>query len=443
LLIPDTQITSADGQSVTSKFLAYFRADKSPTPANTSWGPKIKANLFGDGFGMGATSFALGAEVPELAGINVQSDGEPGDFPSVQLLTNDGQPIGIVTGLSDADADVPGDVRIGDWDFLANSNLVVVGESRQEADLQDKFGGAAPGRHAVYRIVDPTGREVKAVSLVSETTDANEIWHGVGVTSNGFGVRFGQGGRTIVRLFDNAGNPTSTNIDLALLTESVAAAGGGRGDGTGFHGNGVDAYVVANAGADENGANRVWVTVLNADGTVRYSKAASDDLASSSPGRADAAIDASGRVLVVWNDNNVTQGAFSLVQARAFDPAGNPLGPTFFVSERETADTATLESRNPRAAWRGDRIAVVWESRNSEASEERVVAGRLFTLGVNGGEPPLTISRTGNEVSIRWGGTGTLERASQITGPWSAVAGAADPYQTPASDAEAYFRVRR
>jgi hypothetical protein len=66
-ITPATQINST-----------YLAADRSPqsfshtsagwfaNPGASSWGPKIKANLFGDGIGMGATSFQLGDEVPQL-----------------------------------------------------------------------------------------------------------------------------------------------------------------------------------------------------------------------------------------------------------------------------------------------------------------------------------------------------------------------------------------
>jgi hypothetical protein len=46
-------------------------------------------------------------------------------------------------------------------------------------------------------------------------------------------------------MFDNDGNPTTTNLVLAALTGYAQAGGGGRGDSVGFHGNGKDAYVHA------------------------------------------------------------------------------------------------------------------------------------------------------------------------------------------------------
>ncbi|MBI4662693.1 MAG: hypothetical protein HY735_28095, partial [Verrucomicrobia bacterium] len=376
----DLEIKAADGTSVTSKYRAYFRKDGSPTPGSTSWGPKIKANLFGDGIGMGATSFALGLEVPEFAAIQTTPAGEAGDFPGVQLLSNDGKPVAILSGLSDTDADPDGNVRIGDWDYLANGNVVIVGESRQKADLVSRWKGAAEGNHAVYRIVDQTGKEVRALGLVSAVPEANEIWHGVAVTKNGFGVRFVLGGRATVRLFDNSGAPISTNLDLATITGKAAAAGGGRGDGAGFHGNGNDAYVAISSGTDEQGAKQVWLTVLNANGTVRYSRAVTDDVTVTAPDRVDAAIDASGRVIAVFDDPTAPGGSSRLVMGRMFDETGKPIGGTFMVSEKETAATASLESRRPRVAWRSGLAVVVWESMNEPTTpDKRVVAARLFS----------------------------------------------------------------
>ncbi len=379
-ITPETEITSTQvSDTLMSKFLSYFRPDGSAVPGSTAWGPKIKANPFGDGIGMGATAFELGQEIEELADINLDAGGG-GDFPAVQLLTNGGEPIEVLSGVSDEAAEPEGDIRIGDWGYLSNGNVVIVGESRQEFDLQDVYGGVT-GRHAIYRILDQQGNEVRPVDLVSEAPEPNEIWHGVAATENGFGVRFSRGGRATVRLFDNSGEPVSEDIDIGLLTENEATTGGGRGDSAGFHGNGVDAYAIANANdGDGNGFSEVYLTVMNADGSLRYSRVASDDFEFTNAGRVDCAISPSGRAIAVWADNDVTGGAFRLVHGRLFDAEGNPEGGTFFVSEEETIDTAIDESRRPRVAWRGNTVVITWESMNSEDFSGRVVAFRIFDV---------------------------------------------------------------
>ena len=384
-LTPDTTMSSValpTAGTVTSKFLSYFRADKSPTPGGTSWGPKIKANLFGDGIGMGATSFLLGEEVTAFAAWD---DVNSGNFPSAQLLANDGQPIGVVAGVSSAYAThSPDDIRIGDWEYLSTGNLVIVGESRQNDDLVNIYGGDAGATHVIFRIVDPTGKVIKAETLVSDTPVKTEMWHGAGATKDGFAVRFAAPSAT-VRLFDNTGNPVTTNLDLGTLTTFAIAGGGGRGDGAGFHGNGKDAYVVVSTGTDPTDSlPKVWVTVLNTNGTVRYSKSVADDLTLATADRADAAIDANGEVLVVFNGKYDANNP-SLVMGRRFDAAGKPVGGTFYVSEKELPDPATPDATGPRVAMRNGQAVVIWQSKNDPGTTDangavvNVVAMRIFS----------------------------------------------------------------
>jgi hypothetical protein len=381
-LTPNTEITSElNPGTIMSRFLSYFRADGSATPGATSWGPKIKANLFGPGMGMGATSYDLGYEVEEWFETQIQDDATAGDFPSVQLLTDSGEPTAIVAGVTDEYAGRPGDIRIADWDFLSDGNVVIVGESRQGQDLVDLYGGAGSGNHAIFRIVDPSGNEVKAVTVVTETPEANEMWHGVGVTANGFAIRFAQGGRAKVRMFDNAGNPTTGNLDLGTLTGFEITASGGRGDGAGFHGNGVDAYVLANSGT-QDGTNAVWVTVLNADGTVRWSKSAADDLVIGANRRVDAGIDKNGDVVVVFSDAQLGNPQ-PFVMGRRFDFQGEPVGSSFFVSELEDpTQFAVLTAESPRVALRDGLLAVVWQSDNDFdfGTQYTAVALRVFAM---------------------------------------------------------------
>src|SRR5439155_13153770 len=374
LLTPATVITNFDGTaSITNTYLSYFRPNGTPTPGAYSFAPKIKANLFGNGIGMGAVAYdPIGSEIPYLEAINEEDAGGFGDFPAVQTLNNDGTPTGatgVLTGVTDADAQPAGGIRIADWDYLSSGNIVIVNESRQDQDLVGRFGGATALRHVTYRIVTPAGVEVKGYSLASSSTDApqEEMWHGVGVTSNGFAVRFDHGGAK-VRLFDNAGNPTTADLDLMTVAGHPEAGGGGRGDGAGFHGNGKDAYVHVN-----NSASGPWVTVLNADGTLRYSRQVAETNDTIVASRVDGAIATDGRVIAVWDSplpnarGDVTN---RLVQARLFEASGQPLGGRFVVSEWENpANTNTVNtSEIPRVAWRGNTIAVTWLSENAPTS---------------------------------------------------------------------------
>ncbi len=378
---PETETTSlapVSAGTITTRFLSYFRANGSAVGGGHSWGPKIKANLFGDGVGMGATSWQLDLEVPELGAYDGNNTG---DYPTVQLLSNAGQPVKILTGVSVEYAGRPGDIRIADWEYLSNGNLVIAGESRQNNDLVDVFGGSTPSRHVIFRILDPNGNVVKAETLASPSPDFvgdAEMWHGVGVTAGGFALRYkSDSGPVVVRMFDNAGNALTEELNLAEITGHPQAGGGGRGDGAGFHGNGRDAYVAACASGNE-----VWVTVLNTNGTVRFSRSVADDLPDlSSVGRVDAAIDEEGNVIVVFSAAYEPGNPVRIVLGRRFDKQGNPVGGTFYVSEKEPPDPLTANATNPRVAWRNGQVAVVWESRND-----------VETLDPNTFEPMIVVA---------------------------------------------------
>jgi hypothetical protein len=457
-LTPETVITNYDGtESITNTYLSYFRPDGTPTPGIYSWGPKIKANLFGDGLGMGAVAYdPIGSEIPYLEDINAD-DGGYADFPAVQLLNNNGTPAGsVLTGASDAEAQPVGAIRIADWDYLATGNIVIVGESRQADDyvLTGQTGGKVP----VYRIVTPAGVEVKTYSAVSSEPVGSDMWHGVGVTANGFAVRFNPSGAA-VRLFDNAGNPISTNLNLATVAGHPEAGGGGRGDGIGFHGNGKDAYVyVCGSG------NGPWVTVLNADGTLRWSRGVADagETIGAGSGDADGAIAPDGRVIVVWDSPlpNAAVGDPStdpptyvtnrLVQARLFSADGQPFGGRFVVSEWENpANPATTknETQTSRVAWRGDTVAITWLSQNAPillppnpepTGDGLVVGARLFNVI---SLPEVRISKSSGGVTIGWTGGGTLQSADEVKGGWTDI-GDVNPLTVSATDARKFYRVR-
>ena len=390
-----------DGKAIIGAPRSYFKKDGSPTGPQHAWGPKIKANLFGSGIGMGATAFDLALEIEELFDVNTvggDPDVNAGDFPAVQLLTDDGAPIGIpLIGLTDEYAERDGDIRIGDWDYLSNGNIVIVGESRQEADLVDIYNGDATGKHPIYRILKPDGTEVVPVTLVSQVPVAGEMWHGVGVTQNGFAVRWASQGRTTVRIFDNDGNPKTGNIDIGQLTGVEGTSQGGRGDGTGFHGNGVDTYVLVNsADADDVTGKEVYLTALKADGSLKWTTVASSDYLDTNADRVDCAVSADGAVLAVWTDNSGFGQAVALPLGRLFKADGTALSGVrlsgaFYLSEVETLELATSETRRPRAAWRGNTIAVVWESQNSPDTASRVVALRVFQAPAGTGVPDFVL----------------------------------------------------
>jgi hypothetical protein len=248
-------------------------------------------------------------------------------------------------------------------------------------------------------------------------------------------------------MFDNAGNPTTTNISLVTLTGNPNAGGGGRGGGAGFHGNGTDAYVHI-----ATGGGTPWLTVLNANGTLRYSRKVADEGAPDPvTGDVDAAIAADGRVIAVWDDNSA--GGVPSPQGRIFGPFGDPVGSIFWLSERDQpapGGTSTVAAETPRVAWRDNRVAVIWESLNSPATFSRVIAARLFNVPaapVGPLAPTITsIVNDGPNVTFTWSGGGptySVTRRSSVTAvPETLATGlTATTFTTPKTGAEGYYKV--
>lgn len=464
LITPPTVVSNrsllgalSDYQVTTNIFLSYYRSDNTSIPGYTGWGPKVKANRFGNGIGMGAMPWEIGLEIPELYDINEDAGGPPGpanDFVCVQLMNNDGTPLrlgpingitnlGIVT-FADADVQPAGAIRLGGWDYLSNGNILIVGESRQAVDRA--LTGQASGNTPVYRIVTPGGTQVKGYTAVSSTPDSGGIArNGAAVTANGFAIRWNGAGGANVRLFANDGTPTTANMQLATLTGHPEASGGGDGGGSGINGNGKDAYVIVG----DYGGTTVWVTVLNADGTVRWSRDVADDKILTSVKETTAAIDESGQVVVMFNakpDPSLQQS----IMGRRFDATGSAVGGTFYIGETEIPDLgAPLPngSSNPKAAWRNGSIAVAWLSRNYPDLSLQgidVIAYRQFLTG----SPSLSIARSGGNVTVSWpsGVMGySLESTTNlISGAvWLPVTGVVNNSVTVSSTGNRFYRLKK
>jgi hypothetical protein len=293
LLTPPTVQTnrSLDGalstyDATTNTYLSFFRSDNTAIGGYTGWGGYWpKANRFGNGIGSAAMCWEIGLEIPELYDINVASSaGNFDDFPVVQLLNNDGTPLrpGVINGLTNlgiltftvADVSPAGRMRGGDWDYLYSGNILITGQSQKADDRA--LTGQASGNVPVYRIWTPGGEPVHGYAAASSEAIGGDMYRGVGVTANGFALRWGQDGvGSTIRLFNNAGTATPPgDINLATLSGHPEVGAGGDGSGCGFHGNGVDAYVNVNSGGTPS---TPWVTVINADGTLRWSRPVQDD----------------------------------------------------------------------------------------------------------------------------------------------------------------------
>jgi hypothetical protein len=444
------RMTDEVPNTIETSYRSFFRNDGSPTPGRLAWGPKLKANPFGPGFGMGGVSYqvnnpgsasgrnGVGNEIPHLLDVNFdQTTNNDGDrvgaaFAAVQLVNNDGTSAApTLAGGTAENYAPPGDVRIGDWHYLGNGNVVIVNESRQVADRA--LTGQEGGNTVTYRVVKPNGDEVKGWSAVSSAPGPSDMWHGVAVTANGFAVRWGfndgTGQRTHIRLFDNNGTPVSENIDLAKAVGVPELAAGGRGDGVGFQGNGLDAYVYACTSG-----GTAWVAVLNANGSLRWARQVADEGDDNLPNsdRLDAAISADGRVVVIFDAANQFPdgGTQRAMLGRMFSATGQAITPIFRVSEKsgEYPPDALGFARHGRVAWRGNLVAMVWESHgNSELTSNRILGMRLFNTEEVVGPAPLTIASSrvsGTDLTITWtGGSApfTVQRKRTVTGAWENV----------------------
>lgn len=446
--------------SWSTPWVSYFWPDGGALYGGTSRAPKIKANLFGGGMGMGATSTGL---TEEVAALNPWDDEYSGAFPSVQLVDDQGKPLKILPGVSAAYATSdPNDIEMADWDYLSNGNVVIVSDSHQTNDLVNLYGGSTPADHAIYRVVDPNGTVVQSETLVSQQPLSDSLWHGVGVVSNGFAVRYlGPSGVT-VRLFDNLGVPTSDEQVLADITGFAAAGGGGRGENSGFHGNGADAYVAVAPSVTTQGVPVVWLTVLDSGGHVRFSRSAIDDVPLIALGRVDAAIDTNGSVVVVFDGKTDASAPYNSVFGRRFDASGTALGSTFFISESERPGTQVGDDIGPRVAWRGSQIVVAWQSRNVAVTwvdpsmgggtccgPIRVIAFRTFSTAapsVNTHLPTLNINRGSGALTLTWDATATgyeLQCSASVNGgPWVACH-QSTPASIPLLGQAMYFRLYR
>lgn len=424
-LIPPTVITNVagapGGATLTNTWRSFFRTNGSPMACNTSRGIRIRANHFGSGFVVGGRGDRIGMEIAALYDVNSDAAGpvtwatSAGQgFPVAQFVNNNGTAAGPVLSMcNDAEAEASGQIFCHGAEVLANGNIVIVGESRQGSELVDRFGGPASGDHVVYRILKPNGEVVTPYSLASSTLlSCNQFNAGVGVTSNGFAIRFRGSLGVSFRLFNNDGTAATNSFgdtnDISMATAVGAFLGtgteptagyGDRGDGVGWHGNYKDAYVNV-----ANNSGGVYVTVYNADGSVRYHRQTWDEGSSNNGNRVEGAIAPDGRVVIaiddsIWASVDAGYAGNRLILGKIFDPAGNPMGPHFSVSELETPGTVTDSSLCPRVGWRDNLIGFTWRRAFGPISGLPVLGYRLFME-----TPPvaLLINRSAGNVVLSW-----------------------------------------
>lgn len=378
----------ADDNNVSS----YYKDNGDPTVDGLGWGPKIKADWFGGGFGMGSTAFGFADPtfgVESLADAQMNEGNEPGDIPGVQLYDADGAPIlPVRSGVTDEFAEPAGDIRIGDFCFLSNGSIAVVGEVRQDG------GNALPpmnnngDRSLSLGILGPNDQFPAAITRLHAADGAHEMWHGVEALADGFVTRFRGPGGIALRYFENDGTPKGDELDLTVIGEDAVVAQGGRGDGETLDTNGNDrVLLVGKTNVDGFEGNEVYATVFDGAGNVVVGPImTSGDLGDgggysfTNADRVGGAIGPDGSFLTLWADADPL-GGDRVLMTRIFNADGTPATPIISVDDRvEDLLAQPGNARRPRAAWRGNKIVMIWES-NVDANFGKIVVARVFQFG--------------------------------------------------------------
>ncbi len=400
-----------EGNNVSS----YYFDDGEPTDDNSGWGPKVKANYFGDGFGMGSSAWGFpensGRLVESLSDLMKDDEGRGPDSPCVQIYQADMTPIlPIICGITDEFAQPQGSVRIADWCYLSNGNIAIAGESHQN-DAHPQLLGMSQRERAVTLAVLKLGKQFPdAVSRLHEADGRHEMQHGLAPLADGFVARFnirdsGVFLRAFLRYFANDGKPITGDIDLRQFSfvskDGLEVAGvlsyGGRGDSVGFDSNARD-RVVLSVADDIDGipGHEIYAGVFDAQGNLITGPIyVNEGYPENDAVRCDAAIATDGSFIIVWDD---IYGLFGdeMVLARIFHPDGAPATRIFSIDNR--FDHITNKdipegvrfrirgsqpgiSRRPRVTWRDNLIVVAWESTNGSPDKDgpRRLSARVFT----------------------------------------------------------------
>ncbi len=381
---------------------SYYFDDGAPTDDNSGWGPKVRANYFGDGFGMGSSAWGFpensGRLVDSLADLMEDDEGRGPDSPCVQLYQADMTPIvPIICGITDEFAQPVGSVRIADWCYLSNGSYAFMNESRQkDANVTAPMNMSAVENGVAVSVVLPGQQFGSNISRVLEYDGKAESWHGIAPLANGFACRVAAD--TIkMRIFDNDGNPVTGDIDMADYTfvdgEGVNVGAvlnnGGRGDGMGFDSNANDRIVITGK-TDVDGitGTEVYAAAFDASGNLVVGPIlVSDGFADINCDRVDCAVGPDGSFIIVFDDDYALFGD-RLLMARIFNADGTPATDIFSVDDRFSGDAQEGQARRGRVAWRGNKIAVAWESTNSwpGGNGPNLLTARVFEYGEAGVE---------------------------------------------------------
>ena len=363
------------GKLINKDALSYAGDDGKPISNLGGWGPKIHANLYGDGISFGSSYFDwIGSDDPTDKIPTYESLGSD-DSPAVQLINNDGSFNGkIISAYPNDFVQRDGSIRIADAELLSNGNIVVIGEDRQSGDGPDLFELPNASQVVIAGIVKPDRTIVKAPVAVQQSDAKGEAWHGVATFTGGFGVRYSANGVKL-RFFDNDLKPLTDEINVGDLDPNLNA--GGRGDGAGWHGNGKGRFLLV---GQLNG--QVYAAVFDQMGKLVVGPVQADESDAAQglgADRVDGAIDEAGNFVLAWRDQTLLDFAANtgVIAARFFNADGTPKTKSFLVTAT-ASDKWLAEDSNPRVALHAGVAAMAWQDANTDALAKQEVAVRLF-----------------------------------------------------------------
>ena len=92
----------------------------------------------------------------------------------------------------------------------------------------------------------------------------------------------------------------------------------------------------------------------------------------------------------------------------------------------------------------GDNVLAVEVHQTSPTSSDITMGVQLMVPGVPPAELPAfsRVSLVGTNLQIEWLGSGQLQAADAVTGPWTNVMNAASPFRTESAGAARFYRLR-
>lgn len=457
------------------------------TMVDTTGTVKLKVNAPGhplfDGIGLDGT----GLMVNDYAGIVTFTDPTPTDIVQrgISVNNNPASAGGVVLATVGTDTDPTfGGMIVGEWqagatmstgagDLLGGHRLVLLTGSREQTITSEGAGiydltadGAKLLLNAVQYMAEPPPNPARNIAFVSfhsadDAPTANAAAAGFTEAPDvGYTRLLADNGHTVTRIV-TSGTPdvqALNRYDLVIISRSVPsgdyqdAAETARWNGISQPVILINGYLLRNSrlGFTSGG------TMVDSTGPINLKI---ESLAH--PIFAGIPVDAQNVTTDVYADlvtfNAGVQRGISVNTDPIVD-GGTVLATVGTESDATTGGTIIAEFLAGttvgagRDVLAGDRLVLLTGSREQGITSEGAgiydlspMGAQLFLNAVDylAKTPPpmLTIGLDAGNVVIGWEGEGTLQEADAVTGPWTDVAGAANPFSTPADAAQKYYRL--